>query len=112
MGETNKQKGSSDEMSDNDDLYNQSIDDQGNTVNKETINISPPKMTLYEKEYIDVITSMSNICRTLVWNNNPVNKDRKMKVDEDAIAELCPRIWSLSVELDFASDDDKSRCFL
>ena len=69
-------------------------------------------MSLYEREYLDVIQSMSNICRELIWNNNPVNKDRKTKVDEDAIAELCPRIWSLAVELDFASEEDKSKCFL
>ena len=40
---------------DNEELYNQSIDDQGNTINKETTNIVPVKMSLYEREYLDVI---------------------------------------------------------
>jgi hypothetical protein len=55
---------------------------------------------------------MSNICRQIVWNNNPANKDRKFKIDEEQISELCPRIWALSVELDLASEEDKQKCFL
>jgi hypothetical protein len=55
---------------------------------------------------------MSNICRHLVWNNNPRNKDRKIKINEEEISELCPRIWALSVELDFASEEDRQKCFL
>jgi len=55
---------------------------------------------------------MSNICRQLIWNNNPANKDRKMKIDESTIDELCPRVWSLAVELDYASEEDKAKCFL
>lgn len=28
------------------------------------------------------------------------------------IAELCPRVWALSVELEYASVEDKKKCFL
>lgn len=50
---------------------------------------------------------MSNICRNLIWNSNPANKDRKIQINQDEIIELCPRIWALSVEHHFASDADK-----
>jgi len=55
---------------------------------------------------------MSNICRNLVWNNNPSNVNRKIKIDEDLIMEICPRLWNLSAELEFQSEEDKSKCFL
>jgi hypothetical protein len=50
---------------------------------------------------------MSGICRAIVWNNNPSNKDRKIKINENEIIELCPRIWALSVDYDMQSEQDK-----
>jgi len=41
---------------------------------------------------------MSKICRQIIFNNNPKNKERKVKVDENEVIELAPRIWTLSVE--------------
>jgi len=41
---------------------------------------------------------MSKICRHVVYNDNPANVDRKIKIDEEEITELAPRIWALSVE--------------
>jgi len=55
---------------------------------------------------------MSGICRSIVWNSAPANKDRKMKIPESDIEELCPRIWALSVEHAYASEDEKAKCFL
>lgn len=40
----------------------------------------PVKMSMYEKEYTEVIQQMSNICRTIVWNSNPSNN--KVMIDE------------------------------
>jgi len=55
---------------------------------------------------------MSNICRHIVWNNNPLNKDRKVIIDENEIAELSTRIWALSVEHEYATEEEKQKCFL
>lgn len=41
---------------------------------------------------------MSKLCQSIVWNNNPVNKDRKLKIDENDIIEIAPRIWALAIE--------------
>jgi hypothetical protein len=50
----------------------------------------------YVAEYEDVISIMSIICSKVVWNNNPANKDRRMKIDEQLITDLAPRIWELA----------------
>ena len=55
---------------------------------------------------------MSKVCSSIVWNNNPANKDRKTKIDEDELVELAPRIWSLSVEYAKQSAEDKKKCIL
>ena len=75
----------------NDDLYDQVIDDEGNLVQ-----MDKPKESPYEAEYNQVIDIMSKLCQTIVWNNNPVNQDRKLRIDENEIMELSPRIWALS----------------
>lgn len=85
-------------MSDNEDLYNQAIDDDGNTI--EDVKAAQQQMSPYEKEYNEVISSMSQVCRHVVWNNEPENKDKRVKIDEDGIGELCNRIWALSNEFD------------
>lgn len=55
---------------------------------------------------------MSKICSAIVWNNNPANKERKMKIDENELIELAPRIWSLSAEYNQQSAEDKQKCIL
>lgn len=82
----------------NDELYNQVMDDI--------------KLTEYEQEYNEVIHLMSTICRQIVWNNNPSNKDRKIRINEQEIIDLCPRIWALSVDYDNQNQTDKDKCFL
>lgn len=78
------------------------IDDEGNLINESTI-----KVSAYETEYNEVISLMSKVCSSIVWNNNPANKDRKIKIDEDELCELAPRIWSLSAEYNNQSAEDK-----
>jgi len=55
---------------------------------------------------------MSKICRHVVWNTNPVNQDRKIRIDEGEITELAPRIWALSAEYEGQTDEVKKNCFL
>lgn len=78
------------------------IDDEGNLINESAV-----KVSAYETEYNEVISLMSRVCSSIVWNNNPANKDRKMKIDENELMELAPRIWSLSVEYAKQSAEDK-----
>ena len=91
-----KKKGSSEELSDydNEDLYNQPFEEIDDV--QETKKVSP-----FEKEYNAVIQIMSNICRNLVWNNNPSNANRNMKIDENERMQVCPRLWNLATELGF-----------
>lgn len=94
MGAAPKKK-SEDEEYDNEELYNQKIDDEGNPISETIEEISP-----YEKEYNEVISQMSKICRHIVHNNNSSNSNRKVRIDESEVIELTPRIWSLSTEHD------------
>ena len=82
------------------------MDELGNNVqlNQEG---DTQKVTPFEKEYNSVIQAMSNICRNLVWNNNPSNANRKMKIDEGEILEVCPRLWNLATELAFQNEGVK-----
>jgi hypothetical protein len=66
-------------------------------------------MSDYETEYNEVISCMSKICRHLVWNNN--NPNRKMKIEEEEVFELTPRIFALSSEYEKQSKEDKEKCF-
>ena len=50
----------------------------------------------YEEEYNEVVQVMSRICRHIVYNNS--NQARKLKIDEQEIIELMPRIWALSTD--------------
>ena len=50
----------------NDELYDQAIDE--NEI----------KVSAYAQEYNEVISAMSQICRHLIWNNNPANTTRKV----------------------------------
>jgi len=74
--------------SENDELYDQALD-----TGTELKNVSS-----YQVEYNEVICIMSKICRHVVWNGNPANQDRKIRIDENEITELAPRIWALSTE--------------
>jgi len=55
---------------------------------------------------------MSKLCKNIIWNTNPANKDRKIKIDESEIMELTPRIWALTQEHDKQSEADREKCFL
>lgn len=55
---------------------------------------------------------MSKVCQNIVWNNNPVNQDRKLKLDETEIMELAPRIWALSTEYEKQDIESKEKCFM
>ena len=88
--------------SENDELYDQALD----TAN-EMRNVSS-----YEAEYNEVISIMSKICRHVVWNANPANQDRKIRIDEEEITELAPRIWALSAEYEAQTEEVKENCFL
>lgn len=69
-------------------------------------------VSAYEKEYNEVISIISQICRHIVWNSNPANQDKKIKINEEEITELAPRIWALSSEYEGQNDDVKNNCFL
>lgn len=82
---------------DNDDLYNQecTLDEYENDI----------KVSEYETEYNEVISCMSKLCRHLVWNN--ANPNRKIKIEEEEVVELMPRIWALSAEYEKQTEEDK-----
>ena len=50
---------------------------------------------------------MSKLCQSIIWNNNPVNKDRKFKIDENDILDLAPRIYALSKEYEKQTEADR-----
>ena len=70
------------------------------------------RMSKYEAEYNEVIELISSVCRSLIWNSQSHNKDKKVRINEDEICELGPRIWALSDEYDKQNEVDKKNCFL
>lgn len=104
-----QEKSKSYDSDSNEDLYNQAIDDNGNTLNNQK---PAKKLSAYETEYNEVIMEMSTVCRHLVYNNNPQNKEKKLKMEDETIEELCPRIWALSVEWQYQSEEDQHNCFI
>jgi len=69
-------------------------------------------MSRYEAEYNEVIELISSVCRHLIWNGNAHNKDKKVRINEEGVVELAPRIWALSDEYDKQNEVDKKNCFL
>ena len=43
---------------------------------------------------------MSKFCQILTFNTKEENKERKQKINEEEVLELCTRIWSLVNEYD------------
>ena len=33
---------------------------------------------------------MGKICKQIIWNSNPANKDRKLIIDEEDLVEMAP----------------------
>ena len=95
----------------NNELYDQQyepeVDEEGTLIKQQQTYLSP-----YEAEYNEVIEQISLICRRIVWNSLPKNKDNKLQVNEDQIKELCPRIWALADNFSSQSQADKDKCFL
>ena len=60
----------------------------------------------------EVIEVISSVCRQLIWNTNGHNKDKKLRVNEEGVVELAPRIWALGDEYDKQNEVDKKNCFL
>lgn len=54
----------------------------------------------YSEEYQDVINQMSRLCSVIALNNRTEVKDKKVKIEEQELLELCPRVWSLVTEYD------------
>jgi hypothetical protein len=55
---------------------------------------------------------MSKICRHILYNSNPANQDKKVKIDENEVIELGPRIWDLSATHESQPEEVKNNCFL
>jgi hypothetical protein len=51
-------------------------------------------------EYQETISIISKVCRNIVWNNNPVNKDRRMIINEEEIIDIAPRILTIINQYD------------
>jgi hypothetical protein len=43
---------------------------------------------------------MSRLCSIIGQNQKTDNKEKKVKIEESELLELCPRIWALTTEYD------------
>ena len=57
-----------------------------------------PTENAYVTEYQEVINLMSKFCSIISMNQRTEHKEKKVKIDESELLELCPRIWSLATE--------------
>jgi hypothetical protein len=55
---------------------------------------------------------MSRLCSVIALNQKTENKDKKVKIEEQELLELCPRIWSLCTEYDKQNAKVKGQCHL
>lgn len=60
----------------------------------------PSQENAYIAEYQEVINQMSRLCSIIAQNQRTENKEKKVKIEEAELLELCPRIWSLASEYD------------
>lgn len=81
----------------NEMLYNQAIDDQGNVIRE---NQEPVELSQYELDYNETISLIGKICKQLIWNNTPANKDRKIQISESSISEIAERVKTLIASYD------------
>lgn len=54
----------------------------------------------YAAEYAQVINMMSRLCAVIAGNNRTEAKDKKVKIEEAELLDLCPRVWALVTEYD------------
>ena len=66
----------------------------------------------YTAEYQEVINQMSRLCAVIAMNNKTESKEKKVKVEEADLLDLCPRIWALVTEYDKQTQKIKSQCHL
>lgn len=66
------------------------------------------EQTGYVAEYQQVISQMSRLCAVIASNNKTEAKDKKVRVEEAELLELCPRIWALVTEYDKQTQKNKS----
>lgn len=69
---------------------------------------APEEQTGYVAEYQQVISQMSRLCAVIASNNKTEAKDKKVRVEEAELLELCPRIWALVTEYDKQTQKNKS----
>lgn len=75
-------------------------------------NIDYQESSPYELEYGEVISEMSKLCMTMSQNSKTEVKEKKLKIDEETVLELCPRIWSLSELHARQSPKVQQTCFI
>jgi hypothetical protein len=66
----------------------------------------------YVGDYNQVINIMSRLCSTITHNAKSENKDKKIKIEEQELLDLCPKISSLLSDYDKQSQKIKSQCHL
>ena len=66
----------------------------------------------YTEEYQEVINHMSRLCSLIAQNNRTESKDKKVKIEEQELLELCPRVWALVTEYDKQPQKIKAQCHL
>jgi flavin-binding protein dodecin len=66
----------------------------------------------YVAEYQQVISQMSRLCAVIASNNKTDAKDKKVRVEEAELLDLCPRIWALVTEYDKQTQKNKAQCHL
>jgi hypothetical protein len=72
----------------------------------------PEEQVGYVAEYQQVINQMSRLCAVIASNNKTEAKDKKVRVEEAELLDLCPRIWALVTEYDKQTQKTKGQCHL
>ncbi len=54
----------------------------------------------YISEYQDIISQLAKLCSIISHNEKQITKEKKIKIEEVEILELCPRIWTIVQDYD------------
>jgi hypothetical protein len=66
----------------------------------------------YSEEYQEVISQLARLCSIISHNEKQIAKEKRVRIEEAEILELCPRIFTILQDFDRQPSKVKQSCHL